>query len=518
VIWISNTKIYAFHISWQKVIYDSFVLIFVFLFANSISAQETQEIKILNVNTMKFNKAQGRNMQRLLGAVRIQHKNTFLNCDSAHLYRDSNMVKAYSRVFIRQGDSLKIYGDFLEYRGNSNKAKLRKHVKMVDKESILETDYLDYDMKLKVGYYSRYGQVENENNIVSSKQGVYYSDDNLFYFKDSVRVVSPDYTISCDTMSYQTVKKVTYFFGPTEIISDSNYIYCEHGWYDTQLDRSLFSGNGILKTKSQSIKGDTLYYDKVSGKGWGRGRVRIIDSVQNVILSGNRGTFQNKPEKTMMTDSALFIQITEGGDSLYLHADTLRSRLDSTGEHKVVNAYFHVRIFEKNLQGYCDSLSYSFADSIIHFFGSPCLWSDENQLTADQMNLFTKNKGADRLDLQGSAFIVSQEDSGYFNQIKGKNMVGFFRNNELYKINVSGNGQTIYFPSDQGKIIGVNYVESSDIILTIDQKKIKKINMINQPQGTLDPKNKMNEAKIKLEGFQWLVIRRPTSVKDLFRK
>ena len=57
-----------------------------------------------------------------------------------------------------------------------------------------------------------------------------------------------------------------------------------------------------------------------------------------------------------------------------------------------MRAYHGCRIFSKDLQAKCDSLSYSFQDSVIRLYKSPVLWSEENQLTSDSMAIFTKNQ------------------------------------------------------------------------------------------------------------------------------
>ncbi len=110
-----------------------------------------------------------------------------------------------------------------------------------------------------------------------------------------------------------------------------------------------------------------------------------------------------------------------------------------------MKAFHGCRVFSHGLQAKCDSLAYSFQDSVIRLYRAPVLWADENQLTADSMAVFTKNKQTDRLELFSSAFVTSQIDSIRFNQIKGRSLTGYFKNNELYKIDIKGNGESIYY-------------------------------------------------------------------------
>jgi len=506
-------------------LYDKFYNLTAFLMVVSIwtvtppyaMAQDKKKINILNADNLRFDRKLG-DVRRLLGNVRLEHDNTYMNCDSAYLYQNTNEVEAYGHIFITRGDTLELYGNYLKYSGDTKLAELRGDVKLIDKETVLTTDYLDFDLNNDLGYYHNMGHIFDGENNLSSMNGIYYSQTGLFQFQDSVVVVNPEYVIYADTMDYYTETKITSFFGPTEIIGDSSYIYCEYGWFDTMNDISRFSKNAILIDRDQTIKGDSLFYDKNNGIGQAYGHVAFIDTAQNIILKGNEGYFQREPEYSMLTDSALFIQVLDENDSLYLHADTLQSKLDSTGQHKIMSAYYAARVFSEDLQARCDSLSYSFADSVIRFYGEPIIWTGETQLTSDFTLLRTRNRKAEKMELYGSAFIISEEDTMHYNQIKGKNMVGFFIDNKIYKIDVSGNGQTIYFPVEETEIVGQNFAESSDIILYIKNNRIHRIKLINEPDGILKPTFEIRSEETRLEGFNWQGHKRPENVLDLFRK
>ena len=62
-----------------------------------------------------------------------------------------------------------------------------------------------------------------------------------------------------------------------------------------------------------------------------------------------------------------------------------------------------------------------------------------------------------------------------YNQIKGRNMMGYFKRNELHKINVSGNGQAVYVIKDEeDKISGINTVSCSQMNIYVDKKEIRR--------------------------------------------
>lgn len=498
-----------------------FVLLFFLLLPGiqvSVIAQRPKKSKvnILHADKLLIERQSG--IRKLKGNVRLKHEGVFMQCDSALIYDRTNIVEAYENVFINQGDTVFLYGDRLHYDGNTEVADVTGNVRLVDKESVLTTNKLTFDLNNNTGYYLDGGKIKDDDNILTSRIGFYFSKTKTYQYRGEVEILTPDYAIRSDTMHYNTETNITRFLGPTEIRGDSIYIHCERGWYNLESETSRFSGNARLKTKEHTILGDTLFYDKEKKYGYGIGNVSMTDTIQDITLKGNKAWYWENPERTLVTDSALFIQ-TGNKKPLFLHADTLRSYTDTTAEkYRVLTAYYGVGIYREDLQGRCDSLSYSFQDSVIRMYRFPVLWSDENQLTSEYIELYTRNREPWRLEMYGNAFIISQQDSIHYNQIKGKNMYGYFREGSLYRILVKGNGQTIYYPEDNGELIGFNKAESSDISISVRDNQIQSITLLNAPKGNLDPPEKPSLGEQRLEGFIWLDQRRPKSVRDIFRK
>ena len=505
-----------------------FVLLLILLSVNVIS-QETPskkttkkyiEVRHADIGIDEIEKLTGITVTRLLGNVSLDHNKMLMHCDSAHFYPTVNQVRAFSRIHIEQGDTLDIYGDSLFYDGASENASLDRNVELIDKETHLYTNSVKYDVANRIARYNNKGRIINGENTLTSVIGVYYVSDNLFHFKDSVKIVNPDYIMTADTMDYNTKTETAFFTGPSEMTGDSIYIYCERGWYDTKLEVTRIWKNAIIDNKQQIIHGDSLYYDRRTGYGQSFGNVSIADTNNQIMVTGNYAWYNKQPEKFMVTDSAVFIQFS-GGDSLFLHADTISAITvadTSAKGYRLMRAYYGCRIFSKNLQSKCDSLSYSFQDSIIRFYYSPIIWSEENQLTSDSMAIFTKNQKTERMELYNSAFVASKVDTMKFNQIKGRSLTGYFENNKLYKIIVVGNGESIYYLLDGENIAGVNTGKCASLEIYIKDGKITDIYEYDSPEGVIDPPDQNHSKILQLEGFSWFDNLRPKKIADIFSK
>jgi lipopolysaccharide export system protein LptA len=460
----------------------------------------------------------GKDWHRLLGSVSLEHNQILMLCDSAHFFPDRNQVTAFSKIHIEQGDTLDIYGDYLFYDGVTEQALLNDNVELVDKETHLYTNSVTYDVKNEIAQYSDSGRIINGENTLTSKMGRYYASRKLFHFKDSVKIVNPDYIMTADTMDYNTETETAFFTGPSEMEGDSIYLYCEKGWYDTKNNVTRIWKNAVIDNRKQIIHGDSLYYDDNTGYGQSFGNTSIADTSNKIIVEGDYAWYYKQPERFMVTDSAMFIQIS-GTDSLFLHADTISAvtLTDSTGMgHRLMRAFYGCRIFSYDMQAKCDSIAYSFQDSVIRLYRYPVLWTEENQMTSDSMAIFTKNRQAERMELFSSAFVTSQVDTMRFNQIKGRSLTGYFRENKLYKINIDGNGESIYYLGEGNEIMAVNQATSAGIEILLEDGKISVIIENQNPEGVIDPPSILPQANPKLEGFSWHDNLRPKKVSDIF--
>lgn len=481
-------------------------------------AQKKTKVELLNANTLEYDESLGKNVRRLIGDVRLKHEDALMTCDSAYMYSETNSFDAFGNVHIYQGDSVQLFGDSLKYNGNTRKAQLNGNVKLIDKDMTLTSTNLNYDMKTKMGYYHSGGTiVSNKNNInLKSNQGYYYTNSKEFFFKDKVVLKHPQYEMFSDTLKYNTFTEITYFYGPTRIISDSNLIYCENGWYDTRKDVSQYSRNAYLFSKEQKLYGDSLHYDRKAGVGRAFRNVTIIDTVQKIMVNGNYAIHYEKENRSLVTGKTMLTMMFES-DSLFLHSDTLLSVFDSTQTHRTLFAFHKVKFYKNDMQGKCDSLVYTMQDSLIRLYFDPVLWSDENQLTAEYIEIKMHDGKAEKLEMVNTSFIITQEDSVKFNQIKGKNMTGYFENNQLSFVDVREDGETVYYAKeDKGGYIGVNKAMSTDIRIYLEDKAVNKITFFKKPKATLYPLEEVKAEELILNGFNWRSAIRPKSKEEIF--
>jgi lipopolysaccharide export system protein LptA len=510
-----------------------------FSFSQNTPKVASKRVEIENADVLKFDNSIGNGAKRLIGNVKFRQETTLMFCDSAYFYSD-NSLDAFGHIHIQQpDDSTDLYGDFLHYDGATKKAVLTKNVVLDKKDMHLTTDILNYNTSTRIAYYSTPGRIVNKDNVLTSEQGYFFGKRDELTFKKNVVLTNPQFVINCDTMRYNTISQITYFKGPTTIKSKENLIYCEDGWYDTKKDVSRFSKNSYILTNEQRMVGDSVFYDRKKGLGRAVRHVQITDTIQNIVITGDIATHNEFEDLSIVTGKAVLMQIADK-DTLFLHADTLKSvgdnpklpkdslskttalqvkdsthAKDSTSSQKLY-AYHHVKFFRKDMQGKCDSLVYFTVDSTMRLYGAPTLWSEKNQLTGDSVWLVVGKKSLRTMELFGNAFVISQEDSLRFNQVRGKYMKGFFRDNDLYRVNVEGNGQTIYYVKEEEKIKSVNRADCSDLHIYLKKNEMDRITFVTKPDATLYPLNKIDVKELRLKDFTWRSKLRPLKREDIF--
>ena len=207
--------------------YSVLFIVYCLLFIALCQAQQPKSarIELLHANTFNFDKNLGNDVRPLIGDVIFKHENYLLYCDSAYLYNERNSLDAFGHVIIRSGDTLTIYGDFLKYDGNTEIALLNNNVKMVDKQMTLTTDKLKYNMKDEIAEYFTCGTLVDPENTLKSKIGYYYAGNKKFFFKDNVILTNPNYTVTSDTLMYNTSFETSHFYGPTYIVNKKTNYY-----------------------------------------------------------------------------------------------------------------------------------------------------------------------------------------------------------------------------------------------------------------------------------------------------
>lgn len=533
-----------------------------------------KRIEIVNTDLFEFRTTDSNTVRFFSGNVFFRHDGTDFHCNRATQYMDTEVMLARGNVHIERPDSFDIYSDRLRYFSREKLAEFRGDVVFEDSTARLTTDSLDYDLNTGIGRFWGGGSLQNDSSVLSSATGTYYHRRREAYFYGGVHLENPRFDLYSDSMRYDTDLQIAHFIAPTRIVNGDDVIYCESGYYDTRTDEAVFGGNARMRSGRNRISADEIIYDKQAGWGEACGFVIWEDTVELITILSHYAYYEDSLSYVMATEDPLLIDITDG-DTLYMSADTLITfqlpaphealeevpdslafdlqsdsltagsggdqdadslavtvtdtllsalpgSLDSTTADSIrlFYAYRQAKLLQGRMSGLADSVFFSTADSVFRLHHGPMMWVDTTQFSGDSMHVVLRNKALHSMLIFRNALIVHQSAEGVYDQTRGSAVTGFFRDDELRRMEIQGNGESIYFiQDDSAAYVGGNKTLCSRMVIFLKpgSNEVDYITFLTRPEATFTPFSQINRSTYRLEGFRWDFGRKPHTVEEVVR-
>ncbi|MEZ0181430.1 OstA-like protein [Flavobacterium oncorhynchi] len=453
----------------------------------------------------------------LTGNVKVNHDGVVLTCNKAYFFQKENYLKAFGNVQLVQGDTLFLNSKYAEYSGNIKKAFATGNAVMTSPDATLQTDTINFDRNIQEVFYNTKGTIINKDNTLVSKSGKYFVAEKKFQFLTAVTLTNPKYVVKSNHLDYYSNSGHTYLLGPSTITSKANYIYTEKGFYDTKKNLAHFLRKSYIKYDDRLIEGDSLYYNRNTEFASATRNVKITDSINRGIVKGHYAEVYKLKDSMFVTKRAVAVNFVEN-DSVYIHGQ----KLMVTGKEgeRILRAFKNVRFYKTDMSGKCDSIHSNSKTALTKLIGNPILWNGGSQITGDIMHLIGDNntKKLDSLKVLNNTFLISKDTLGTgYNQVKGLNLFGKFREGKLHDVDVIKNTEVVYFMrNDANELIGINKNVSSKINLILENNAVETITFFNRVDGDIYPEEDLPENARKLRGFVWRGDERIKSKDDIF--
>lgn len=482
----------------------------------------------------------------LKGNIEFSRGDMHMFCDSAHFYDMANTIDAYGNVRMERADHLSGRADNLHYNGNREVVSLVGNVNLTKDNRILTSEAIDYFVNTNTGKYSTGGKLEDPKNVLTSIVGTYdFNTEDAVFTKQVELVNSRDnYVMHTSRLNYNTRSNVATIVEPTTITSNENRITTNSGQYNTVSEEAtLTAKNGqqpkLFAKDGRTLEGDKIHYDRHKNEGYAQGKVTVTDPKHKIILTGGYGYHNENTHVSYATDKALArvynkpdAKAGERSDTLYFHADTLKTFVEGKDSLRVLHATNGVRFYRKDVQGLCGFLSFSESDSILNLYNHPIVWSGERQISSDnEINVHMKDSSSiDWARIPNKGLIVEHLGEIYYNQLSGKSITALFRKVTLYHddgsettrtemshADVVGNAKTLFFPMENDSTYN-KCVKTESGFLSIDLKEkqeIDKIKIWPDVTGTAIPLYLAKPSQLKLDEYQWFDNLRPKEPYDV---
>ena len=476
-------------------------------------------VHLLHTDITRFDEAIDPDAWILVGNVNFRRDSMYMFCDSAHYYQKQNSFLAFGNVRMEQGDTLFLFGDYLDFNGVTNIARVRNNVRLIDKDIVLETDSLDFDRNRNLGYFFEYGDLSDETGTLRSYYGEYNLDTKRAVFIDDVTLENSRFLLLSDTLHYNTANNVATIVGPTNIYTGSTEVYSDRGTFNTATRHATLVERPLLFNGNRQVAADSIFYDTAVGYSEVFGNIVYTDTINRNMLTGEYAFLDEVRDSVYVTEKAMAVDFSQR-DSLFVHSDTIWAvtyNLDTDSLYRMVRAYHKVRAWGRNIQAVCDSMVFDSRDTCMTMYKDPILWNGGLQLLGEVVKVYMNDSTIDWVDVIEQALYVEELDSAIYNQIKGKEMQFFFTEGALREMQVIGSVEIIFYPIDSDSTyIGMNTTTAGRTIAYMKDRKVEKVVVPKDSKGVFYPMSKRPEDKRFLENFAWFDYVRPLSKEDIF--
>jgi len=472
-----------------------------------------------------------------------------MKCDSAHYFPSVESFEAFGNVSMEQGDTLFVYADELNYIGPDEICYLYadpgKKVRLINRDVMLQTDVFTYDLRTEVGYYNVGGELTDRQNRLTSLEGEYIpaTKDANFYLNVHLNSLSENDTLDIytDSLFYNTATHFAELYSPSRVINARGTIYTDNAFYDTAADTAALYDRSVVTTpEGRYVVADTIYYRRPEGTARCYGDMLMADTVRHAQLLADYGFFNQHTDSAYATGHLLIKEFSKG-DTLYLHgrqlnayriidsvaveavaADTLRGidavpagmRPDTT---HVADVWPRVRFYRSDMQGICDSLRVTRADSTVRLYVSPVVWSGERQIFGNVIELHLNDSTIDRARLPQFGFTAERLVDDFYNQMSGKEMVAYFEDGHLRRLDINGNVELTMFPEEKDSTINKMVTAQSSFMRTyFADNTAQHIKMWPETTGKATPLFLVRRSMLYLPKFKLFKGVRPLSPADVF--
>lgn len=479
------------------------------------------EIVVRHSDQVIYDEALMPGVQIFVGNVEFFHDGVVLKCDSANFFQLSNSFAAFDNVNMYQGDTLSLKCSYLYYDGNSQIAQARDKVVLKHRKSTLYTDSLDYDRLYSMGYFFEGGKLVDDSNVLTSDWGQYDAQTRQAIFNYNVELQSDNYKMSTDTLYYNVLTKDAVSKGRSNVASGTTRIYTENGHFNTTTNKAILLDRSVVVDKGSKMVADSIVYDKDIRVAEGFGDFVYNDDTNKTILTGGYCYFNDSLGYCLAHDSALVKNFSEP-DTLFMHADTLKMKsynLNTDSVYRVVEGYYHSRAFRTDVQSVADSLSFNSRSRVLSLYGNPVVWNNRQQIVGEEIHSFFNDSTIDSIQVINQALLCEQLDSIHFNQIASREMHMYFDAGQLRESHAIQNVNANYFQLDDNVadtlVIAMNHTETSLMKMFMENKKIRSI-WTAESENMFYPITYVTKELRYLENFAWFDYMRPKNKYDVF--
>ncbi len=472
-----------------------YIKIKILIFLLSIYSFSQDKVIIKHSDFLQNHSENNINFDMFCGNVIALYKNHKLYCDTIFISKDGKYIRSGSKKYstIKDNDGSRIQSRKIEFFKNDSIINFTDQVIFKKKENKIKTNFLIYNPEKKTVYYKDGGEILDQENTITSLNGIYHINDEFGQFSENVNIKTNNYIIESNNIDLDNKNDIIFLNSRSVIKSDSLIIEGDQGFINKSKESINLWNNTSIKSKERKVFSDSLSINEsnetqLSGNTEIHQKENLKIYCQKYIEKEGLSKFNGKPFIIFSSEKG-DLKI-EGNKMKMLHNDS------------ILHIYSNTYISSDSIQGKCNDSTFDFKSELITMLNKPVLWTENDQITGDTIYVYIKSEILDSIYIPSNSFIISKEKNNLFNQIKGNKLEGKFKKGSLNKLKLFTNTELKYFEFEENnELSGLNDIKSSYIIINFKENEINNISFLNKPQATYIPKKLFTEKATLLEGF-----------------
>lgn len=428
-------------------------------------------------------------------------------------------------------------------------------VNMFTDSVFVKTRSLDYNTETGVAVFTNNTHAWRDDNMLSSDSGWYDRKSEIFTFTSNVHIMTDTQEAWSDSLIYNRLTEDAEMFGNVELLDTSRQVAAVAGYmqYIDSLQYIRMARDPAVIVVSEEKAGkDTVYVGGDEIVYWTvpkcdipeneitaaetrlkdinvdpitEYRVKAAEEAKAAAEAALKQLLEEDPNAAAAlgrrTGGGLALQVPDSlalaaPDSLAV-ADSLSNQPKDTTRIGFLRCLHNVRVFKRDMQVACDSLVYNDLDSLVRLYKNPVVWNEVNrQYSSDSISVVIKNRSIEKASLMSNAFIAFQEDSLFFDQIKGAEMMAYFDSTGgLQRFDSMGGASGVFFLEENGALATVNKFEAKMLTATFRDGNLYDLNYFEEVKSDAYPVVQLKKDERVLKGFDWQPEKRPTGPEDV---
>ena len=451
----------------------------------------------------------------------------------------------------RDKDGQIIESDIGRYDAKTKTFRFFRDVNMYTDSVFVKTDDLDFNTETSIAVFGTGTHAWRGDNMLSANAGSYNRAAEVFTFMKNVHLLTLNQEAWSDTLVYERAFNNAEMFGNVELLDTTRNVAAVAGYmqYVDSLERirmlrdpsviAVFEQEGTKDTVY--VRGDELLYwavprCDVSENEVTKSQKRMEELAVDPVAEYRRKAYEaavsaaeeakrkreeedpnfkgSRPKGGPYAEPILQVPDSSAAPA---QVDTTDSALSDSTKIGFLLGLRNVKVFRKDMQVVCDSLVYNDLDSLVRLYRSPIVWNEiRRQYSADSITVVLKNRALEKASLMSNAFIVVQEDSLCFDQIRGTEMMAYFDSTgTLRRFDSMGGASGLFFLEEKGAFATVNKFEAKMLSATFIKGNINDLVYYEQVKSDAYPAVQLKKDERILKGFEWQPEKRPKGPEDI---